>query len=318
MGLNWTECALKAYNQLDGGMETVNFNRLAYFAAVVDAGSFTKAAERLGITKTVVSQQVARLEEELRCTLLSRTTRRVEPTETGRIFYARCVMILREVEDAFGEIAQSNTEPTGVLRIAAPNDYGTYTIAPVAAAFIRRYPSCTVELVLSDDRVDIIANQIDVSIRVGWLTDSTLQARRIGAFRQLLVAAPEVASLITSDSPDDLVAAPFIANSALREPLVWQFNEGDFKRRTVRMRPAMTMNTTPAAMSAALAGGGVSVLPDFLAAAHLEAGRLVHILPSWNLPSGGIHTIYPAARFRPPKVTAFVSMLLEANKGATR
>lgn len=299
-------------------MEPVNFNRLTYFAAVVDAGSFTKAAERLGITKTVVSQQVARLEEELRTTLLSRTTRRVEPTEMGRAFYARCVMILRDVEDAVGEIAQSNAEPKGVLRVAAPNDYGTYTIAPLAAAFTRRYPSCTVDLVLSDAKIDIIANQIDVSIRVGWLTDSTLQARRIGAFRQLLVAAPEVAASITSDSPDDLDAVPFIANSALREPLVWQFDEGDFNRRTVRMRQAMTVNTTPAAMSATLAGGGVSVLPDFLVAEHIEAGRLIHILPSWNLPSGGIHTIYPAARFRPPKVTAFVSMLVEANKGASR
>jgi DNA-binding transcriptional LysR family regulator len=299
-------------------METVNFNRLAYFAAVVDAGSFTKAAERLGITKTVVSQQVARLEGELRTTLLSRTTRRVEPTETGRIFYARCVMILREVEDAFGEIAQSNAEPNGVLRVAAPIDYGTYTIAPLTVAFTRRYPSCTVDLVLSDTKIDIIANQIDVSIRVGWLADSTLQARRIGGFRQLLVAAPEVACSINSDNPDDLAAAPFIANSALREPLLWQFNEGDFNRRTVRMRPAMTMNTTPAAMSATLAGGGVSVLPDFLAAEHIETGRLIHLLPSWNLPSGGIHTIYPAARFRPPKVSAFVSMLVDANKDAPR
>jgi DNA-binding transcriptional LysR family regulator len=227
-------------------------------------------------------------------------------------------MILREVEDAFGEIAQSNAEPMGVLRIAAPNDYGTYTIAPLAAAFTQRYPSCTVELVLSDTKVDIIANQIDVSIRVGWLTDSTLQARRIAAFRQLLVATPEVASLITSNIPDDLATAPFIANSALREPLVWQFNKGDFNRRTVRMRPAMTTNTTPAAMSATLAGGGVSVLPDFLAAEYIKSGRLVHILPLWDLPSGGIHTIYPAARFRPPKVRAFVSMLVEANKGASR
>ncbi|NTJ11550.1 LysR family transcriptional regulator [Rhizobium lusitanum] len=299
-------------------METVNFNRLAYFAAVVDAGSFTKAAERLGITKTVVSQQVARLEEELRTTLLFRTTRRVEPTEMGRVFYARCAMILREVEDAVGEIAQSAAEPTGVLRVAAPNDYGTYRIAPLVAAFTRAYPSCTVELFLSDAKIDIIANQIDLSIRVGWLTDSALQTRRIGVFRQLLVAAPDVAASITSNNPDDLVAAPFIANSALREPLVWQFNEGDFNRRTVRMRQAITMNTTPSAVSATLAGGGISVLPDFLVAQHIDAGSLIHMLPTWSLPSGGIHTIYPAARFRPPKVTAFVSMLIEANRGPAR
>src|SRR3569833_118775 len=98
-------------------MEDVNLNRLAYFAAVVDTGSFTKAAERLAITKTVVSQQVARLEKELKTSLLLRTTRRVEPTEAGKLLYTRCILIFRETEDAIGEIMRANAEPTGVLRI---------------------------------------------------------------------------------------------------------------------------------------------------------------------------------------------------------
>jgi len=290
-------------------MAAINLNRLAYFAAVVDAGSFTRAAERLGITKTVVSQQVARLEAELKTALLLRTTRRVEPTEAGRLLHARCVMILREAEDAVDELAQTNAQPMGVLRIAAPNDYGASTIAPLAAKFARKYPECSVELVLSDVRTDLVANQIDLSIRVGWLNDSSLQAKRLGAFRQLLVAPPEIAVAVRADQPDELTASPFIANGALSEPLVWRFTRNDFEARTVRMQQTIAINTTPAVLAATLAGGGLSVLPDFLVAEHLKAGRLAHVLPSWTLPSGGIHVVYPAARFRPPKVTAFVEML---------
>jgi DNA-binding transcriptional LysR family regulator len=299
-------------------MEPINLNRLAYFAAVADAGSFTRAAERLGVTKAVVSQQVARLEAELKTSLLSRTTRRVEPTEAGRLLHARCVMILREAEDAFGEIARSNAEPIGMLRITAPSDYGAATIAPLAAAFARRYPACSVDLLLSDARLDLVANQIDLSVRVGWLDDSSLQARRIGSFRQLLVAAPEIAARLTAEEPEELAAWPFIANGALKEPLVWRFARGDFESRMVRMRQALAINATPAVLAAALVGGGLAVLPDFQVAEHLASGRLMHILPAWTLPAGGIHVVYPTARFRPPKVSAFVAMLVEEARRARR
>jgi DNA-binding transcriptional LysR family regulator len=295
-------------------LEAINLNRLAYFVAVVDAGSFTRAAERLGITKTVVSQQVARLEADLRTSLLLRTTRRVEPTEAGRLLHARSVIILREAADAFGEIAEVTANPMGTLRIAAPNDFGTSTIAPTVAQFCRAYPACTVDLVLSDAKIDLITHHIDVSIRVGWLDDSSQQARRIGTFRQVLVAAPDVADTLSADVPDDLVQHPFIANDALREPLIWHFSRSDFDRRTVRMRPSMTINATPAVLAATLAGGGLSVLPDFLVEAQLRSGALVQVLPEWSLPSGGIHAVYPAARFRPPKVTAFVAMLTDVVK----
>lgn len=295
-------------------MGSINLNRLAYFAAVVEDGSFTKAADRLGVTKAVVSQQVFRLEAELRTTLLLRTTRRVEPTQAGRLLHARCVMILREAEDVVGELAQSNAEPVGVLRIAAPNDYGTSTIAPLAAIFARKYPACSVDLVLSDAKIDLVANQVDVSIRVGWLDDSSQQARRIGSFRQLLVAAPDLAATIAADVPEQLASAPFIANSALREPLLWRFVKNDTDRQTVRMQAALSIDATPAVLAATLAGGGLSVLPDFLAAEHLKAGRLAQVLPSWSLPVGGIYTVYPAARFRPSTVSTFVKMLVDAAK----
>ena len=296
--------------------EMTNLNRLVYFAAVVDAGSFTKAAEHLGITKAVVSQQVARLEQEVGTTLLMRTTRRLQTTEAGRIFHARCVSILRETEDAFSELAEARTDPKGVLRITASFDYGTSVVVPIVAAFTARYPDCKVELNLSDKAVDLIADNMDLAIRVGWLADSSLQARRIGSFKQLLVASPQFADRIEKlRDPKDLTALPFVANAALREPLEWIFTHDDRGTRTVRFQSGIAINTTPAVMEAVRHGGGMSVLPDFLALGEMSGGSLIPVLPAWHLPSGGIYTVYPAARFRPPKVTAFVDMLASAVKG---
>jgi DNA-binding transcriptional LysR family regulator len=294
-------------------IEAMNLNRLAYFAAVVDTGSFTRAAERLAITKAVVSHQVAQLERDLGTSLLVRTTRRVHPTEAGMMFHARCVMILREAEDAFDELAQAAIEPTGTLRITAPNDYGTTVVAPVVAAFAARYPACRVEQTLSDQTMDLTSGRIDMAVRVGWLADSSLQARKIGVFQQLLVAAPAFADRIAAvRDPDDIASLPFVANMALREPLLWQFSRGDLDRRAVRLQARIGIDTTPGVLEVVRTGGGLSVLPNFLAADELASGQLIHVLPEWSLPSGGIYTVYPAARFRPRKVTAFVEMLIAA------
>lgn len=295
--------------------DAANLNRLAYFTAVVDTGSFTRAAERLGITKAVVSQQVARLEKELGTALLIRTTRRVHPTEAGRMFHARCVLILREAEDAFDELAKASAEPRGTLRLTAPYDYGTSVVVPVVTAFIARFPACRAEVILSDQTLDLAAGKLDMAVRVGWLTDSTVQARRMGTFRQLLVGARALASKVAeAEEPADLAALPFVANTALREPLVWKFSRGVSEHRTVRLKASIAIDTTPAVLQAVLGGAGLSVLPDFLVAEHLEAGRLIHALQQWRLSAGGIYAVYPASRFRPPKVTAFVQMLTLATK----
>jgi DNA-binding transcriptional LysR family regulator len=293
----------------------VNLNRLAYFAAVVDTGSFTRAAERLRITKAVVSQQVAQLERETGSTLLVRTTRRVHATEAGRLLYARCALILREAEDAFDELAQAAAEPTGTLRVTAPNDYGIATVVPVVTAYAARYPARRVELMLRDQTVDLLSGEIDLAIRVGWLADSSLQARKIGSFQQLLVGSPALADQIAAaGKPEDLAKLPFIANMALKEPLLWQFSRGALERRAVRMQAAIAIDTTPAVLAAVRAGAALSVLPDFLVGDLLRSGDLVHALPEWGLPSGGIYAAYPAARFRPAKVTAFLAMLTQAEK----
>lgn len=293
----------------------MNLNRLAYFAAVVDTGSFTRAAERLRVTKAVVSQQVAQLEQETGSSLLVRTTRHVHPTEAGRMLYARCTLILREAEDAFDELAQAAAEPTGTLRITAPNDYGIATVVPVVTAYVARYPARRVELMLRDQIVDLMSGEIDLAIRVGWMADSSLQARKIGSFRQLLVGSAALADQIAAvRRPEEIAKLPFVANMALKEPLLWQFSRGERDRRVVRMQAAIAIDATPAVLAAVQAGAALAVLPDFQVRDLLVSGQLIHVLPEWSLPSGGIHAAYPAARFRPAKVTAFLAMLTQAEK----
>lgn len=290
----------------------MNLNRLAYFAAVLDTGSFTQAAERLGVTKAVVSQQVAKLEEELGASLIVRSTRSVQPTEAGRAFHARCILILKEAEDAFDLVAEASGAPSGTLRLTAPYDYGTAKVVPAVTRYITRYPGCEVEVNFTDRRLDLMAGELDLAIHVGWLQDSSLQARRIGDFRQVVVATPRfVSEHAVPQEPADLMGLPFVANLALRDPLTWRFSRDAVTRETVQLAARLRLDTTTAVYHAVLLGAGISVLPDFLVAGDLAAGRLIALLPDWQLASGGIHAVFPPARYRPPKVSAFVEILRE-------
>ena len=303
---------LKTYNKNEDGASSLgNLRRLVYFVAVVETGSFTAAAERLGITKAVVSQQVARLEQEFRTSLLVRTTRKVQATEAGLSFYRRCTLILRDAEDAFDELSETVAEPSGTLRLTAPFDYGLSVVVPVIAAFTQRYPNCKVDAVLSDQTLDMMASNIELAIRVGWLTETNLQARKIGAFRQLLVASPSMQSQIERLSgPEDIASLPFIANSALREPLRWNFSLNEIERRSVSVHASIFLDATLAVREAVREGAGFSVLPDYAIANDLATGRLIQVLPQWSLPAGGIYAAFPSARFRPAKVRTFVDLLV--------
>ena len=289
----------------------LELNRLTYFAAVVEAGSFTRAAGRLGVTKAVVSQQVARLEEEVGATLLLRTTRKLALTDAGRRLHARCVVILRESAEALDELAEGAAEPGGALRITVPFDYGAAVVIPVVATFARAHPRCSVEVILSDRIVDL--HTVDLAIRVGWLRDSSHVARRIGVMEQYLVCSRELAGEVArAREPEDLTGLPFVANASLAEPTVWHFSHPRRGRRTARLPARITVDATTAVHAAVLAGGGLSVLPDYAVAADLAAGRLVRVLPEWKLRSGGIFVLLPAARFRPAKTRRFLDLLSQA------
>lgn len=291
-------------------LSRVNLNRLAVFVAVVEAGSLTAAADRLGIAKTMVSTHMQRLEAEVRASLLVRTTRQVRITEAGRAFYEASRQILRAADLAVSAAAQDAPELQGTLRVAAPIDYGATVIAPVLVALRARHPALKVELVSNDRRVDLLAEDIDVAIRLGRLADSSHRAALVGEFNRWLVAAPAfVAAWGRPIKLATLAELPFVALSVLPQPLSFTFEGPRGKKQLVRFNGAFMANTAHACRAATLAGGGIAILSDFSTREDVAAGRLVRLLPGWAAASGAIHALFPSARYPAPKVRIFIDAL---------
>lgn len=287
-------------------MADVNLNRLAVFVALVRAGSFTAAADTLGMTKAMVSQHIARLESELGVTLLLRSTRRMTLTEAGTTFYAACLRILAEADAAIAQVGHSQDQPSGTLRLTATGDYGPAVVAPALASYLRTHALLQVDLVLADHVSDLIAERFDMAIRMGALHDSSLRSTRLGSFRQLMVASP--AYLARRGKPRgiaDLSAHDWVALTLLSTPLRWTFTAPDGARKTVRMRPVAQANNVTAAHALVLHGAGVSVLPDYLVIDDIREGRLVVLMAQYTLPVCGIYAVYPG-RQPPAKVRAFI------------
>jgi DNA-binding transcriptional LysR family regulator len=289
----------------------VNLNRLSVFVALVRAGSFTAAARQLGTTKAMVSQHLAKLEEELGVTLLVRSTRKMSLTDAGERFHEDCARVMADAESAIARLGECRDTPMGVLRVAAAGDHGPAIVAPALAAFAERYPQVSVELVVSDGIVDLIAERFDLSIRLGWLRDSSLRAAKLASFRQCLVAAPAyLAKHGTPATPADLAAHRWITLTILSSPTRWTFTDASGTEHAVQTRTAATANTALAAYGFVAAGMGMTVLPDFVVKADLDAGRLVSLLPTFQLPEGGVHAVYPG-RQPSVKVRAFIDLLRE-------
>ncbi|QBB71404.1 LysR family transcriptional regulator [Pseudolysobacter antarcticus] len=291
--------------------QDVNLNRLAVFVALVDAGSFTAAAQRLDTTKSRVSQHLAALEKELGASLLVRSTRRMALTSAGAQFHADSVHILEQAHAAIARVGVQSAIPSGLLRITAAGDYGAAVVAPALTSFLRRYPQLKVDLVATDRVTDLIAEHFDLSIRVGWLRDSGLRAVRLTSFRQCLVASPAyLAEHGTPKRLDDLPRQRWIELSVLRSPLRWTFSAPDGKQRSVRVQSGVQANSALSVHAFVLAGAGMSVLPDYLVQGDVRAGRLVVLLPRHRLPDGGIFAVYPE-RQPSAKVRAFIEHMRE-------
>lgn len=291
-------------------LASINLNRLVVFVAVAESSSLTAAAAKLGIAKTMVSTHMQRLEAELGASLLVRTTRRLSLTEAGQAFYASARRILNDVDDAVLEAGSATAEPRGTLRVTAPIDYGAAIITPALVALRARYPALKIELILGDTRFDLIAEGIDVAIRLGRLADSSHQATKVGSYAKWLVASPKflqgAGRLRMHEELGDL---PFISLSVLAQPLSFVFEKAAGEKCLVLFKSVFSANTANACRAAALAGGGLAVLTDFSISEDVAAGRLIRILPEWTLPKAEIHAVFPAARHRSVKVRVFVDAL---------
>ncbi len=288
-----------------------SLSEMAVFARLVDAGSFTGAAKALGISKSAVSKQIARLEDRLAVRLLHRTTRRLALTEVGRVFYDHCARLLVEAETAEAAVANLRAAPRGVLKVNSPMSFGTLHIAPAIPDFLARYPEMQVEMVMSDRMVDLLAEGFDVGVRIGHLPDSSLIARRLAPSRRVVCGAPEyLARCGRPKHPDDLIRHNCLRYTYSAANGDWYF-DGPDGRIDVRVQGTLAANNGEALRAAALAGLGLIVSPTFIVGPDLLAGRLEAVLTRYCGDDSALYAVYPHKRHLSAKVRAFVDFLAE-------
>jgi DNA-binding transcriptional LysR family regulator len=283
------------------------FENTRVFAAVVEAGNFTAAAERLGISRAAVSKHIAALEERLSARLLNRTTRRVSVTESGRTFYEQCRRILADLEDAERAAGELHNEPRGELRIMAPTNFGLAEIGAAITDLALAYPRLRINLTLNDHVTDPIEEGYDIAISVGRPrgASSSLIARKLNSSRRILCAAPDYLTRRgTPRQPEDLAQHACLTYSYLDEPDEWHLIDHDGER-VVKISGPIVTSHREVLKTAAVRGLGIAYGPVIFFRDDLKAGRVVEVLPKFKLPEATIYAVYPAGQQRSAKVLAF-------------
>jgi DNA-binding transcriptional LysR family regulator len=281
------------------------------FVLVVDEGSFTAAARRLDITKSYASKLVTRLEDRLGVRLLHRTTRKLMLTEAGRAYYERCNDVMRALEAAEGMATRLHVMPRGTLRVTLPTAFGIAYLARPLAEFKARYPELTIEAILTDRHVDLLAEGFDLAVRAGDLTDNALVARRLANDQRIVCASQEYLDRHGApDAPEQLAGHECLLYAYHASPGVWQLVGPDGQEVAVRVSGTLVANHAQVLIEAACQGLGIAFLPVFHVAPYLHDGRLTRILPGWSQPTA-VHVTFPEAPHVPAKVRLFVDFLVE-------
>jgi len=284
----------------------MDLDDLCTFVEVADAGGVSPGARRLGISKSIVSRRLARLEEALGVQLLSRTTRGAALTEAGKSFREHAARITSEI-DTVQEAISPEGDVRGLLRVAAPLSFGPTHLAPVLAELARRHPLLHVHAAYSDRFVDLVGEGFDVAVRLGILPDSNLVARRICAIHGKFVVSPDyLAAHGAPQTPDDL-----LSHEALMQGTEsWRLVD---RGRPIVLRPCgrFKADNGAALLAAALAGLGVAALPDFLVDAHVDSGALIPVLSNYPLPEAGMFVVRPPGDFPTRKVKVLTDILVE-------
>lgn len=279
------------------------------FAKVVELGSFAAAAGRLELAPSAVTKQVAFLERKYGVRLLNRTTRKLSLTDAGRAFYERIRPLLAELEELELALQADVQRPSGKLRISAPFTFGILHLGPAVAEFMRQYPEVKVDLELNDRTVDLVEEGFDLAVRIGPMGDSTLVARQLAEIKIIVCAAPSyLAEHGTPQHPDDLKQHSCLNYTYSSSGNVWDFMK-DGQTHLVSVAGTFRANNGDVIRTAALAGHGLIMQPDFIIGADIAAGRLVPVLPEYKVPSIGLYAVYPHRRFLSAKVRAFVEHL---------
>lgn len=289
------------------------FRQMQAFVAVVQAGSFVQAAQRLDTSKAVVSRLVLELEAALGTRLLNRTTRRLSLTDAGTEYVERCRQILEDVNDANTAASAGTGAVTGRLKINAPLTFGNLHLAPLWGEFLKLHPQVELDIALTDRVVDLVDEGFDMAVRIAVLASSTLVSRTLAQDEVLLCASPAY----LRDAPpittlDDVAQHSVMAYSLWSGGDVWTLHDAQGKPHSVSTHPRLRANSGDTCRAAALADQGLIYQPGFLVGDDVRAGRLVRVLPGLQGPTLGIHAVYPTRKHLPGKVRAMVDFLARA------
>ncbi|WP_242197886.1 MULTISPECIES: LysR family transcriptional regulator [unclassified Pseudomonas] len=290
------------------------FEDMRLFCQVMESGSFTAAAEQLGLSKQFVSRRLIQLEERLGVRLLNRSTRRLDVTPLGQSYYESALRLLSDVEQVEQGIAGQNSEPRGTLRLSAPLSFAMAHLGCLLPSFLQRYPHVSVEVDLSDRPVDLIGEGYDLVLRIGTLEDSTLIARRIASVERVYCASPEYLALRgTPLKPHDLTDHDCLPYGHGRQ-VQWRFQTKG-KLQSVNVSGRMRVNNGELLRDTAIAGLGVTYLPTFIVAEALKDGRLVTLLEDFAPDALTLSAVYPQHRQSSRPVQALVEFLRERLAG---
>ena len=285
------------------------FVGMAVFAKVVESASFAAAARHFNTSPTMVSKHVRRLEERLGVRLLNRTTRRVSATEVGQNYYERCLRILSEVEDAERAASDLQAAPRGLLRVTSSVAFGAHQLAPAIADYLVAYPDVSVDLILEHDYLDLVEERIDLAIRHGQLSDSSLITKKLNAVDSVLCASPGyLAANGTPQRPRDLVKHNCLIYTYAASA-AWTFTDPNGKAEVIRISGHLLANSGDALLAFALKDMGIVLAPDYLVADALSAGRLTRLLSKYKTPATPVYAVYPHSNFLSAKTRTFIDFL---------
>ncbi|QPF84361.1 LysR family transcriptional regulator [Bradyrhizobium genosp. L] len=287
------------------------FDAMQAFVAVADLEGFAPAARKLGLSPSAVTRLIAALEERLGARLLQRTTRQVTLTDAGSRYLQRARRILADVDEAEEAVEGERTSPAGRLVISAPFGFGRLHVNPVVSAYLKRYPEVGVDLRLSDRRINLVEDGVDLAVRLGHLPDSTLVARHVGDMRRIVVAsAGYLKRRGEPKRPADLASHDTIQFGAMTAEPDWRFVEEGREIR-VAVSPRFTSNSSDAAIQYAEQDGGLTRLMFYQAAESLKARRVRIVLAEFEQPAVPIHIVYPTTRLLSAKVRTFIDLVTE-------
>ncbi|MCB1772486.1 MAG: LysR family transcriptional regulator [Gammaproteobacteria bacterium] len=286
------------------------FSELQALVAVVETGSFSRAGDRLGLAKSMVSRRVSQLEQRLGAQLLQRTTRSLSLTGAGQQFYERALRILTDLDDAEQSLADDASGLRGRIRLAAPLSFGLHHLRDALTGFMVQHPAIEVELDLNDREINLVEEGFDVALRIGELRDSTLIAKRLGTIRFVACAGPGyLAEHGTPTHPRDIASHTGLHYTNVPLSQAWQFDVGERKPLVVIPGIRLRANNGDVLAEAAAAGLGIVYGPTFIASRHIVAGDLVPILAGYRRAPVGIHAVFPPGRLLPRRLQVLTDFL---------